>query len=407
MQRTLGRALAGLSMAALIAGAGIATAQTSAPGMSGAPDTPRQTAPDSTPANRTQRPAEPGQRQSQPSPQQGQPSAPSRAQSPDQPGTQQRREAQPAPQQGQQPSQRGAQTPDQSGTPQRREAQPQQGQQPSQRGAQTPDQSSTPQRREAQPQLGQQPSQRGAQTPDQPGTQQRREAQPQQGQPSAPSRAQSPDQPGAQQRREAQPSPQPGQMPSQRGAQQQPGQDATVTGSISSNPEQATRLRQSIEQSRVPEARVNVNVRVGSTLPRNVTLVAPPPALIEIAPRYRDYRVVRVRDELVIVEPGTYRVVEVVHLSSGRVGQAGGRTLMLTAQQREIVRRHALESYSGTTTRIRVVPGRPLSQQVELMPLPDEVYSEVPTLREYQYFVSGRQIIIVDPSTKVVAQVIR
>jgi DNA mismatch repair ATPase MutL len=225
------------------------------------------------------------------------------------------------------------------------------------------------------------------------------------GQPNSPSRAQSPSDRSAPQ--QAQPSTTPSQT-SPGGTARTGGVDTTVTGSIQSNPEQATRLRQSVEQARIPEARVDVRVTVGATLPRTVTLVAPPPALIEIAPRYRDYRVVRVRDELVIVEPGTYRIVEVVRLSGGRTGQSNvSGTLTLTRQQQEIVRRHARQARVTSSQRIEFHEGRPLAAEVELHTLPAEVFAEVPELREYRYVVSGDQIVIVNPQTRVVTEVIR
>jgi hypothetical protein len=342
------RTFTGTSLVALMLGIGVAIAQTPAPGGSG---------------GEPQRPGR-SETQGQPSPR-----GPDRAQSPAERGTPQQAQ----PQRGQQAPPTRAQSPAERGTPQ--QAQPQRGQ-------------------EAPPSRAQTPSDRGSPQQAQPGM---RDGQ----QDRSPSRAQTP--PDRSSPQQAQPGRRDGQQ--QRGAQGQQRDDATVTGSIQSNPEQATRLRQSVEQARVPEARVNVNVRVGANLPRNVTLVAPPPALIEIAPRYRDYRVVRVRDQLVIVDPGTYRVVEVVRISGGRTGQVRG-SLTLTTEQQQIVRRYARQR-AGSRVTVDVREGRPLGREVELHELPEEVFVEVPELREYRYVVSGNQIILVDPSTRVVAEVIR
>jgi hypothetical protein len=371
------RTLTGISALALIVSMGASLAQ-NAPGGSAAPspgDSGRQL--QTTPASpdrgvgrerSSQQQTPPGQRQEAP---------PARAESPsDRSGSQR---AQPST------------TPGQDGSPSRAQSQgdrssPQQAQ-PSQRGQDgqnSPSRAQSPSDRSGSQQA--QPSQRG-----------------QDGQ-NSPSRAQSPSDRSSPQ--QAQPSTRPGQ--GSPGSTARSGSDTTVTGSISSNPEQATRLRQSVEQARIPEARVDVNVRVGATLPRSVTLVAPPPALIEIAPRYRDYRVVRVRDELVIVEPGTYRVIEVVRLSGGRTGQSGTTgTLTLTREQQEIVRRHARQARVTSTQRIEVREGRPLAAEVELHTLPSEVFVEVPELREYRYVVTGDQIVIVNPQTRVVTEVIR
>ena len=156
-----------------------------------------------------------------------------------------------------------------------------------------------------------------------------------------------------------------------------------------------------------------MNVQVGASIPRTVELQPVPPAIIEIAPSYREYRVIRVRDEIVIVNPRSYEVVEVIHTSGGggaRVGQQQqrGRSLELTAQQRQLVLRHVREGRTASTTRqIRVTEGQPLTERVELETIPQEIITEVPTLREYRYFVSGQEVVIVDPSTNVVAEVIR
>jgi len=140
-----------------------------------------------------------------------------------------------------------------------------------------------------------------------------------------------------------------------------------------------------------------------------------PQAIIAVAPQYREYRLIRVHDEVVIVNPRTYEVVEVIRTSGGgaRMGQAagprGGHSLQLTAQQRQLVLRHVREARtsSTTTTQVRVTEGQPLTEHVELETIPQDVITEVPTLREYRYFMSGNEVVIVDPSTNVVTEVIR
>jgi hypothetical protein len=399
------RTLTGISAVALIVSMGASLAQ-NAPGGSAAPspaDSGRQL--QTTPTSPDRGVGRERSSQQQTPPAQRQEAPPARAESPsDRSGSQR---AQPSSTPGQDGSPSRAQSPSDRASPQ--QAQPAQR---GQDGQNSPSRAQSPSDR-ASPQQAQ-PTQRGQGGQDSPSRAQSPSdrASPQQAQPAqrgqdgqnSPSRAQSPSDRASPQ--QAQPSTSPGQRSP--GSTAGSGSDTTVTGSISSNPEQATRLRQSVEQARVPEARVDVNVRVGATLPRSVTLVAPPPALIEIAPRYRDYRVVRVRDELIIVEPGSYRVVEVVRLSGGRTGQSGSMgTLTLTREQQEIVRRHARQARVTSTQRIEVREGRPLAAEVELHTLPSEVFVEVPELREYRYVVTGDQIVIVNPQTRIVTEVIR
>ena len=51
------------------------------------------------------------------------------------------------------------------------------------------------------------------------------------------------------------------------------------------------------------------SVSVGTTVPRDVRLERLPADVVEIVPQYRDYDFVVVRDEIVIVDPSSYRIV--------------------------------------------------------------------------------------------------
>jgi hypothetical protein len=53
---------------------------------------------------------------------------------------------------------------------------------------------------------------------------------------------------------------------------------------------------------------------VGVVLPASVNFVALPPVLVELYPQYRSYRYIVVDDQIVIVDPDTRRIVEVVVL---------------------------------------------------------------------------------------------
>ena len=53
-------------------------------------------------------------------------------------------------------------------------------------------------------------------------------------------------------------------------------------------------------------------VTVGTAVPRSVTLHAIPPTIVEVVPGWRSYRYVMVRDEILIIDPATMRIVAVV-----------------------------------------------------------------------------------------------
>ena len=55
---------------------------------------------------------------------------------------------------------------------------------------------------------------------------------------------------------------------------------------------------------------------VGTVIPTTVELHTVPASVVEIVPAYRGYRYFVVRDEIVIVEPGSRRIVTVIKRSA-------------------------------------------------------------------------------------------
>lgn len=91
------------------------------------------------------------------------------------------------------------------------------------------------------------------------------------------------------------------------------GQGAAGSGSASLTSEQRSKIATNIRQTNVKrETNVNFNISVGAVVPRTVTLHALPPAVIEVYPQWRGYRFVLVEDEIIIIEPGSYRIVAVI-----------------------------------------------------------------------------------------------
>ena len=91
------------------------------------------------------------------------------------------------------------------------------------------------------------------------------------------------------------------------------GQGAAGSGSASLTSEQRSKISTNIRQTNVKrETNVNFNVSVGTVVPRSMTLHALPPTVIEVYPQWRGYRFVLVGDEIIIIEPGSYRIVAVI-----------------------------------------------------------------------------------------------
>lgn len=95
------------------------------------------------------------------------------------------------------------------------------------------------------------------------------------------------------------------------------GSDAAPSGSVTQlSGEKRTKV-QSAFRSHRSEAVVkdiNISVNVGVAVPRKVTLYAVPEEVVIIVPEYRRYKYFIFGDKVVIVDPGTYEIVDVLIL---------------------------------------------------------------------------------------------
>ena len=79
--------------------------------------------------------------------------------------------------------------------------------------------------------------------------------------------------------------------------------------------EQRTQIRQKFTSVNVPTvSNVNFSVSVGTTIPETVTLVDVPPTIIEIVPEWRRYKVIKIGNRIIIVDPGPRRIIQVIEL---------------------------------------------------------------------------------------------
>jgi hypothetical protein len=79
------------------------------------------------------------------------------------------------------------------------------------------------------------------------------------------------------------------------------------------NEQQRSRIHDAIIGRRdIPRvSNIDVDLRVGTVVPRSVRFVSVPEEIVRIYPRFRRHRVVIIRDEIVFVDPVTYRIVAV------------------------------------------------------------------------------------------------
>jgi hypothetical protein len=104
----------------------------------------------------------------------------------------------------------------------------------------------------------------------------------------------------------------PAQKSTQPGTTTQPGSRTDATASLTVD--QRTRIRETVLKSgNVPRVdRVDFQINVGTVVPRSVRVVALPAPVIEIHPAWRGYLYFVHGDEIVVVEPGTMRIVAVL-----------------------------------------------------------------------------------------------
>jgi hypothetical protein len=185
--------------------------------------------------------------------------------------------------------------------------------------------------------------------------------------------------------------------------------NTNVNASVNINDQQRTRISTSISHLNVqPLNNVNFSLSVGTAVPRDVRLQPLPAEVVEIVPQYRGYNFVLVKDEIVIVEPSSYKIVAVLPYSGRSTAAAPARTeqrkTTFSDKDREVIRKHAKarpvereRRTTGSTVRTEIRTGERVPEGAEIEAFPEEVYRDVPTLREYRYINRDSRTYIVEP----------
>ncbi len=210
----------------------------------------------------------------------------------------------------------------------------------------------------------------------------------------------------------------PGSKEDTAGAKQAPGTKQDTAGKgpgdddVQVSEEERTKIQQSVNVDEARVRDVNFNVTIGSTVPRRVNLHPLPQTIISMNPRWRNYRYVVVENEIVIINPQTYRVVEVIPASGGRQAQATGGAraqVQLNTQQRQRILTYAREECETVLSEpdFEVGVGIRIPEQIELCPFEDVVVRDVDVVRPYRFIVVQDQVVLVDPSTHTIVEVVR
>jgi uncharacterized protein DUF1236 len=90
---------------------------------------------------------------------------------------------------------------------------------------------------------------------------------------------------------------------------------AQTGGSVALTTEQKSKIRTTVLTKNAPRvSNVNFSINVGTVVPRTVRLVAVPAPLLEIHPAWRGFLYFVHGDQIVIVEPGTLRIVTIIEV---------------------------------------------------------------------------------------------
>jgi uncharacterized protein DUF1236 len=158
---------------------------------------------------------------------------------------------------------------------------------------------------------------------------------------------------------------------------------------------------------------VNIDLRVGTRLPRDWDFVPVPDDVIVIVPEYRGYRVAYVDDYYVICDPDTYEVVAVIPVSGGpsyAIDDSRGRCperLSLNNDERAMIV-HAIdrESREHRVDVPHLTVGWSVPRDIELQKFPEPVVSRVSELSSCRYFVAEDKIAVVSPDEEKVVLLI-
>jgi hypothetical protein len=144
---------------------------------------------------------------------------------------------------------------------------------------------------------------------------------------------------------------------------------------------------------------LNISISVGTRIPRSVRLVALPASIISVVPAYRSYQYVVVNDEICIVDPNSYEIVEVIAApgQTARVDSRGGQSaLVLTEEEKAIVLRSIDMDRNSTLGLGTLTEGSSVPRGANVQVFSDTVVQQVPKLKGHKFFAAENRVAIVD-----------
>ena len=193
---------------------------------------------------------------------------------------------------------------------------------------------------------------------------------------------------------------------------------ASATGKVNIPQDKAAQIVETLSQT---TGTTNVNVAmnisaisVGVAIPANVTLFPLTPQVVAWVPQFKGYDYVVAQGEVIIVEPSSRQVVEVITSTSGVAAQPGpavqpgpvARIALTGAQQQLLIETIRGENLAPAPV-ADVADGVTIEQNVELVPMPQAVVAQVPAIERYRVVVTNNgRVALVDPETRMVVDVV-
>jgi hypothetical protein len=189
-----------------------------------------------------------------------------------------------------------------------------------------------------------------------------------------------------------------------------PGQDRPSTARPDTDKDSPGRVRVSerergevgakLRQTPAEKTRVQVNVNVGSRIPRSVRLRPLPAAIFALAPAYRGYSYLVLEDEtIVIVDDRTFVVVDVIPPSTRTAG------LSLSPDDMHFIFARVPRDEIADV-RVRLALGAAIPRSVALLRFPPDILARIPEMERYRFVVARDDVAIVDPRDNAVVLVI-
>jgi hypothetical protein len=189
-----------------------------------------------------------------------------------------------------------------------------------------------------------------------------------------------------------------------------PGGNVTAVGKVQISSTTATRVSEAlISTAPATSHNINIAVNVGAPLPGEAELLPLPPAVVSLVPEYQGYEYVVVNDEVVIVQPSTRVVVEIITPTGVAAAPSAPppAVVNLTDAQQQLLVQSVQDEGLPQAQMPELADGQTVPQNIELTPVPSAVVAQVPMIERYRVAAGNHRVVLVDPGTRVVVHVVR